>query len=233
MPSWYNEGMLSIREQAILLWKNGRSYSEIQKTLKAKIPKSTLSYWMKYAQLTPEEQKRISKAMQFKIAFSQKRAVLANKEKRDRKFLELKQSAMRLLPLFKDNKVSKIVLAILYATEGSRTRRSSLMFGNSDPSIITLFLGLLRKSYSLDETKFRCTVQCRADQNTKELIYFWSKTTRIPIKQFYAARIDARSIGKPSRKKDYKGVCRIDYFSADIYNELRVNIEKILSAEGL
>ena len=61
---------------------------------------------------------------------------------------------------------------------------------------------------------------CRADQNTKKLEKFWSNITRIPLSQFYKPRKDARTIGKPTKRKDYKGVCKIDYFSADIYTEL-------------
>jgi len=102
------------------------------------------------------------------------------------------------------------------------------MFGNSDPPIITLFLSLLRRCYNIDENKFRCTLQCRADQNIPKLEKFWSQVTKIPMPQFYKARIDPRTIGKPSRKPDYKGVCRIDYFSGDIFMELKQIMEVIL-----
>ena len=95
------------------------------------------------------------------------------------------------------------------------------MFGNSDPSIISLFMSLLRYCYNIDESKFRCTLQCRADQNTKKLEKFWSQITKIPLSQFYKARVDPRTIDKPSKKLNYKGVCRIDYFSADLFIELK------------
>lgn len=49
---------------------------------------------------------------------------------------------------------------------------------------------------------------------------FWSKITKIPFLQFYKTRIDNRTIGKLSKNKNYKGVCRIDYFSADLFLEL-------------
>ena len=62
--------------------------------------------------------------------------------------------------------------------------------------------------------------QCRADQDIKKLEKFWSKITKIPPSQFYKARIDKRTIGKKTLKLEYKGVCRIDYFSADIFTEL-------------
>jgi len=91
-----------------------------------------------------------------------------------------------------------------------------------------VFVDLMRKCYKIDESKFRCTVQCRADQNIKELEFFWSKTTDIPLKQFYKARVDKRTIGQISRKKDYKGVCRIDYFSSALDLELKYIAQVIM-----
>ena len=128
--------------------------------------------------------------------------------------------------LIKNKDIAKISLAMLYLGEGSKTR-SSLMFGNSDPTIISLFLRLLRYCYKIDEDKFRCTLQCRADQDIQKLEKFWSNITNIPLSKFYKARVDPRTIGKISKNPEYKGVCRIDYFSADIFNELTKVIEAI------
>ena len=102
------------------------------------------------------------------------------------------------------------------------------MLGNSEPLVIRLFLNLLRYCYNIDESKFRCTLQCRADQNIPKLEKFWSQITNIPLAQFYKARIDPRTIGKPSNNPNYKGVCRIDYFSGDIFMELKQIMSLIL-----
>lgn len=51
--------------------------------------------------------------------------------------------------------VKKIALAMLYLGEGGKKQRGSLMFGNSDPVIINLFLRYLRDCYNIDEKKFR------------------------------------------------------------------------------
>ena len=109
---------------------------------------------------------------------------------------------------------------MLYLGEGAKSSRGSVCFGNSDPFIISLFLNLVRKCYKVDEKKFRCTVLCRADQSVGNLEKFWLKITKIPKSQFYKTRIDARTIGKPTKKLDYKGVCVINYFSADIFLDL-------------
>src|SRR3989344_4731505 len=124
----------------------------------------------------------------------------------------------------------KIVLVILYLAEGSKSARGSLMFGNSDPAVVLMFINLMRECYKLDERKFRCTLQCRADQDIKKLERFWSKTTKISLGQFYKARVDKRTLGQISKKQDYKGVCRIDYFSSAVDLELKRIAQQILKS---
>ncbi|MEK7598802.1 MAG: hypothetical protein AAB487_03635 [Patescibacteria group bacterium] len=152
--------------------------------------------------------------------------------KREHYLDEVQARIEHLGKVFRNKDVAKIALAMLYLGEGSKTPRSALMFGNSDPRIIRLFTELLRFCYEIDELKFRCTLQCRADQDIKKMEKFWSEITKIPSTQFYKARIDPRTIGKISKKPDYKGVCRIDYFSADLFNEIMKIIE-LISKKGL
>jgi len=51
--------------------------------------------------------------------------------------------------------------------------------------------------------------------------------TNLKKEKFYKTRIDPRTIGKPSKKLDYKGVCVINYFSAEVYYDLIVLGEMI------
>jgi len=212
---------LELKKRAIALRKRGKTYSEIRAALSGELPKSTLSYWCQNISLTQKQSNRISKIITSKIKHAQRKAWKINKYRRGLYLDGLYKKNLYLTRYLKNGAVEKIILAILYMTEGSGTRRSSLMFGNSNPKIITLFMRLLRKCYNLDEKKFRITLQGRADQNVKRLEKFWSSVTKVPLSQFYQARIDKRTIGRPSKKTDYKGVCRVDYFSASIYNELQ------------
>lgn len=216
-----------LKEKVIRLRKQGKTYFKIQKSLKQNIPKSTLSYWCRNIPLPGNYQRKIEEYNKFNLDKARKIAFIVNKNKRE-KYLKSVANRNKHLPIiFKNKNVGKIAVALLYLAEGRKKRRGSLMFGNSDPFIIDLFLHLLRYCYNIDETKFRCTLQCRADQNIKKLEKFWSQVTKISLSQFYKARIDSRTIGKPSKKLDYKGVCRIDYFSADLYIEL-TQIPKII-----
>jgi len=124
--------------------------------------------------------------------------------------------------------VAKIALAMLYLGEGSKSRKKSIVtFANSDPKVIALFLRLLRASFRLDERKFRCTVQCRADQDSDDLRSYWMTITEVPIELFYKTQVDPRTVGKPTLKPDYKGVLRIDYLSSMLFNELLLIAETL------
>ena len=220
-----------LKSRAIKLRRAGKTYGDIKRMLGEQIPKSTLSHWFRNIYLTDIQKGRIDQQVYANIQKAQARARLVNKANRERYIQEVRDRVSHLPSELRRKDSAKIALAMLYLGEGAKTLKGSLMFGNSDPVVIQLFLNLFRYCYDIDETKFRCTLQCRADQDIKKLEKFWSQITRIPLSQFYKARIDPRTNGRPSRNLDYKGVCRIDYFSADIFMELKQIVAVIF--EGL
>jgi len=220
-----------LKEKIITLRKSGKTYTEICKIIGINISKGTLSDWCGSISLSPKQQQRVERLVKRGTNKGRAVALVVNKLKREKYIQAVKDQVSHLSGKLKDRNTSKIALAMLYLGEGSKTNKGSLMFGNSDPLVVRLFLNLLRRCYDIDENKFRCTLQCRADQNIKKLEKFWSKITDIPLSQFYKARIDPRTIGKPLKKLDYKGVCRIDYFSGDVFMELKQIVNVI--SEGL
>lgn len=209
-----------LKSKVVTLRQTGKSYGEIRKALNKPIPKSTLSNWCNSVVLPQEYREKIKELILNNSRKGRIIALAVNKVKRQKYLDSVAERNKHLANLLENRDIAKIAIAMLYLGEGSKTRKGSLMFGNSDPLIVGLFLHLLRHCYSIDERKFRCTVQCRADQDTRKLEVFWHSVTKIPTSQFYRAQIDPRTVGKPSKKPDYKGVCRIDYFSADISIEL-------------
>ncbi len=218
----------SFKDKAIELRKLGKSYGEIIQIVNQNIPKSTLSTWFDSVYFTIEQKKKINTSIKKNSSKGMKIARIVNKAKREKYLQSILLRNQHLSSILNDINVAKVVLSILYLAEGAKgLKRGSLYFGNSDPFVIKMFLSLMRKCYKIDESKFRCTVLCRADQNTIGLENFWLKITKIPKSQFYKTRIDPRTIGKPTKKLDYKGVCRIDYFSADLFLDLMA-IPKII-----
>ncbi len=217
-----------LKTKIIALRKSGKTYTEIRKIVGVDLPKSTLSDWCSNILLSSKQRQRLECLSKRGMGKGRAIALAVNKRKREGYIQSVRDRVSHLLIKLKDRNVSKIALAMLYLGEGSKTERGSLMFGNSDPLTIRLFLNLLRYCYDIDESKFRCTLQCRADQNIEELEKFWARITKISPSQFYKARIDPRTIGRPSKKLNYKGVCRIDYFSGDLFMELKQIMSIIL-----
>src|SRR3989344_3186028 len=211
----------SIVQEVKKLRSKGKTYSEIIATIGIKIPKSTLSGWCKNIILQKEYKEILDKKILNGGRKGLSNALIFHQLKRKEYLINIYNKNEYLIEKLMDNDFRKLALSMLYLCEGSkRITRSSLTFGNSDPYVISLYLKLLIASYIINEKKFRCTVQCRADQNITKLKSFWRKITGIPSSQFYKTQIDKRTIGKQSKKNNYMGVCRIDYFSAHIFHEL-------------
>lgn len=211
--------MLVLREKAKQLRSLGKTYGEIQRELNKKVPKSTLTYWCKDVELPDGYFSKIKRLNKLNLEVGRSLAWLKNRKYRERYLESIRKANKPLVKLLNNRNIAKLVLAALYLGEGKKKGGFSL--GNSNPEIIKLFLGLLDKVFGLDISKIRCTVQCRADQNINKLEGYWSNISGVPRKQFYKARVDPRTVGKPTKNTDYKGVLRIDYFDTKACLELK------------
>jgi hypothetical protein len=219
----------SVVSQAQALRRSGFTYQEIADQLGQRLPKATVATWCRGIELGAAAAKERRLRLQPKLAKAREAAQAIKRKRRLKRERQAKARLQPLVALLDDVRVAKIVLAMLYAAEGGKTHnRACVTFGNSDPRMIKLFLRLFGQCYELDPSRFRCTVMGRADMDYSRLNDYWQKVTRIPNSQFYAPRIDPRTVGKPSRKPDYKGVCRIDYFSAPVYNDIVLAIDVIM-----
>lgn len=205
------------------LRKRGKTYGEIKNTIKVNIPKSTLSEWGKNIELPANYRRKISQLNITNLNKARRIAVAVNKIKREKFLKKLDKINKNVVSKIKDKKTAKIALAMLCLGEASKYNpktRSAFSLGSSNPKIIIIFLELLKYCFSYELRRVRCTVQCRADQNIPKLERYWKKISGIPDSQFYKARIDPRTIGKPTKKLDYKGVLKVDYLDTKVQLEL-------------
>ncbi|MCX6810678.1 MAG: hypothetical protein NTY30_03025 [Candidatus Berkelbacteria bacterium] len=72
---------------------------------------------------------------------------------------------------------------MLYWGEGTKMG-NSVVFSNSDPQMIVLFLAFLRTVCGIDENRLHLLLHVYDDQNEMQLKSFWSRITNIPINQF-------------------------------------------------
>ncbi len=218
-----------LKEKVRKLRTEGKTFSEILKKINIDIPKSTLSNWCIGVSLPPWHQERIDKLNKKNFNKAQRAAWATNKIKRERLLMALLESSESLLDKLKDKDVRKMLLAVLYLGEGTKWRsHSGLVLGSSDPDIICLYIKLLKMCYGLSLEKLRCRISYRADQNLHVLESYWSRVTGISLKNFYKTIPDPRTIGKPTRREEYKGVCVISCAGTHIQLELEAIPKLIL-----
>lgn len=212
---------LRVVNEAKILRSKGYTYGEIRKALDLVVPKGTFNSWFKTIILPKSYYLKLKNSNKNHLAKARAVSIEKNGIKR-RDFLDgLDQINTTIADSIHNQDVAKIALATLCLGEASKYKVSrSFSLGNTDQRIIIIFLVLLKKCFNFNLEKVRCTVQCRADQNIEDLENFWQNVTGIPKRLFYKARIDPRTIGSPTKKKDYRGVLRIDYFDSRVQLEL-------------
>ena len=117
-------------------------------------------------------------------------------------------------------------MATFYLAEGTK-KESCFVFANSNAGILEGIIKLLRFSYQIDESKFRCCLHLRKDQNEEQSKNFWSKTLDIPKSRFLKTQFDKRTIKKTY--ESYKGVCVLHYYDMALQRRILYIGEKILS----
>jgi len=165
------------REKALILRKQGLSYSQIKKTLK--LSKSTLSVWLRGYPLSKQRirelrdwnEQRIEK---YRETMRQKRETRLNQFYKEQKKL--------IFPLSK----REIFLAglFLYWGEGSKNNNANLSISNTDPSIIKFFINWLIGNLSVSKEKIKIHLHLYEDMNINKEIDFWSSELNVPLNQF-------------------------------------------------
>lgn len=168
-------------------------------------------------------QNKVDELNCFNLSKGQKMAWVSNQRKQQMIIKNLLEKNQCLVEKVKDNSIIKMLLAMLYLGEGCKWKsHKGMILGSSDPNIIQLYLQLLHLCYGLKPEQMKCRVSYRADQNIRLLETYWSKITGIPLNNFYKTKADPRTIGKPTKKKDYKGVCVINGGGTAIQRELEI-----------
>lgn len=204
----------SKRDLADKLRRSGHSLNEISSRLK--IAKSTTSLWLRTTPLNQDALKRIEE----KKVGARLKGLEILRTIRLQKNNAVERQAVDVVSAIDLTSINlcKTLCALLYWGEGSKTGYR-LSFINSDPLMIKTFLTLLRRSFPLDEKKFRALVHIHEYHNENEIKNYWSIITKIPPTQF------SKSYLKPHTRKlvrpGYKGAIRIAYYDSRIAAQLK------------
>lgn len=198
------------------LGKTGKSYTEIRKLFP--IPKSTLSVWFKNAgKKPPSREKQLAHLSRIRLIAS------ATKRRQKKEWVDkagvagLKEAAKLNLS---DKTTLKALLAMLYWSEGSKHPKVyGLIFTNTDPTLLFLYISLLRATYPIDESRFRVRLHLHYYHSHKEAIRFWSERLQIPSSQFGKIHVKKRSVQKKFRR-NFQGICFVSYPDSAAREEL-------------
>ncbi len=107
------------------------------------------------------------------------------------------------------DKALKLAGVMLYWAEGAKGG-GSVKFANSDPFMVRLFLDFLREVCCIHEERLKLLIHMYPDQDEKKLKNFWSKTTGVPLSNFYKSYIHIGKVGTYKNKSLY-GTIAVNY----------------------
>lgn len=205
---------IDIKLKAISLRKKGYSIKEIASTFN--IAKSTSSLWCSTIMLNSKAQQRLQKR-QILGQYKAMQTVLKKRRSKDQERLKLTKDLLSNIELTKEH--LKLLCSLIYWCEGYKKDDTYIRFINSDPSLIKVFLHLLRNSFEVDESKFRIGMHLHEYHNEKRQKEFWSEITNIPTTQFNKTYLKPHT-GKRIRES-YPGCISLSYYNANIAREIQ------------
>lgn len=112
----------------------------------------------------------------------------------------------------------RIAGIMLYWGEGTKSG-NSVVFSNSDPDMLKLFLKFLRVICGVEEKRLRVLLHLYSDQIETDLKTFWSKITGIPLQQFSKTFIHERKKGTYKKISKY-GTVSLRYSDKELLKKI-------------
>ncbi len=176
-----------LREEATRLRKSeGLSYSEIVRRLK--VPKSTLSYWLKDLPLSDSEI-RVLKDISWKKGEASRE--LYRNSMRAKKELEAKriynEQKKNIRPL--NDRERFIAGLVLYVGEGDKRNPSRIALANNDPLVVSFFTRWLLKFADIPREKIRFGLHLYSNMNIAKERKFWQDALGFERLSFYKDQV--------------------------------------------
>lgn len=204
----------SLREQ-------GLSYSEILQ--KISVAKSSVSFWCRNIKLTPQQWDRLINKRK-EASGTGSKIIAERRAKEIQKIKALSRKEIRKLNFYE----LKIVGAMIYWAEGSKSRGGGVEITNSDPELIKFIIYWLEKVCKILPYKLKARLNIHANQDDRKMKKYWSKITGIPLNRFGKSYIKPEGTGH--RKNIlHNGVIRIRFGSENLRHKVMGWIEAIYS----
>lgn len=205
------------KEYAIRLRKQGYSYSEI--LAKVPVSQASLSFWLRNVQLNSHQVEHL---------FAKKRSGQAKGARKRRSVRELQQeliikNAEKQIKRLSDRELF-LLGAVAYWCEGAKQKphniSSGVMFANSDPFLIKLFLKWLEKACNISQNEIKYILCIHESGNEKKAIEYWSKIMNIQPSDFLRTSFKRHKTltNRKNVGENYYGLMRIEVRKSTILN---------------
>ena len=194
----------ALKQKAIQLRLEGKSYTDILRQLQLK-SKGTLSVWFRDLKLPPETKRLLKSntARAFARGFFE---FNKNRTARIRSENEVSyQKGIREVGTITHRELL-LIGAALYWGEGTKFERiqgtPSVVFTNSDPEMIRVFLRFIRLILKIKEERIRSGINLYDAKKITISRRYWSDVTKLPKERFYISQLVSRaSAGKRDKRR--------------------------------
>jgi hypothetical protein len=209
-----------LKTEVFKLRRENKSYREISKRLK--IPKSTLSGWLKNQVWSQEISAKLSQENSL-ISTSRLRLMAnANKKRFEDIRAKYREEAEKEFNKYFRDKLFVSGLMI-YAGEGdSKIANSIVRIANTDWRMIDIFLRFIQNICKVDKSKIRLALTLYPDLNDNECKLFWSDKTGVSLSRFHKTQF-IKGHHPTNRLKN--GVCSAIVCSREIKEKISVWID--------
>lgn len=206
-----------LREKAIQLRRQGKTYSEILKDVS--VAKSTLSLWFHEVELAKHQVQRITE----RRIDGQKKGAATRRSQRIELQNKIWSKAEQEIGSLSDRELWLLGIA-LYWAEGAKEKEwapgKRMIFSNSDPRMLRVFLRWTKGFGGVSLSVIRLNVCIHESKRDKieQVIDFWSKELGLPVTAFSTVHFKRNKI-RTKRKNVgllYNGLVRVSILRSSI-----------------
>ena len=216
-----------LRQQAVdLRLKKQFSYAKIREQLK--VPKSTLSYWLRELPLSEEKVLDLRRAGWKKSEGGREKFRSTMRKKR-----EAKDHIVYLKYQMKFSDIPEVASFVaglmLYLGEGSKTEPSKLVLANTDPKIIKFYISWLNKFLDIPREKMKAWLNLYGNMDIEKEKEFWIRETGFSSDQFYKPSVRVLQKASFSYQDSHRhGTCSIYIGGVEKNREVRMATKAFL-----
>lgn len=215
---------LQDRHHAILLRKEGKSYSQIKEVIS--VSKGTLSSWLKNLPLSEGRLRELRDWNQQRIERFRE-TMRSKRERRLRAVYE--EQKVKLLPL--TQKELLIAGLFLHLGEGLKATSSEVSLANTNPFVISFFVYFLKEICSVSTKRLRVRLHLYEDMDIAQEIQYWIHITGLPGEQFRRPYIKKSSLARVNYRGGFgHGTCNIIGNDVRLFEEIKMSTQVILDA---